>query len=176
MKATLDHVGIAVADLAQHAGHHRRGDPRQHNAPGRGGGTAGQRFDRLDALRGLAIVWMAAFHFCFDLNHFGFFNPKHNFYVDPFWTWQRVCIVSLFLLCAGAGQALALDAAQPWARFWRRWAQVAGSSGSVQVYELSGLARSMTDCTNAHVSIRPPATGRSPIPTKFFQLFVSTRR
>ena len=29
------------------------------------------RFDRLDALRGLAIVWMALFHFSFDLNHFG---------------------------------------------------------------------------------------------------------
>jgi len=26
------------------------------------------RFDRLDALRGFAVVWMAAFHFAFDLN------------------------------------------------------------------------------------------------------------
>ena len=29
------------------------------------------RFDRLDALRGVAIVWMAVFHFCFDLAYFG---------------------------------------------------------------------------------------------------------
>jgi uncharacterized membrane protein len=29
------------------------------------------RADRLDALRGAAIVWMVGFHFCFDLNHFG---------------------------------------------------------------------------------------------------------
>ena len=35
--------------------------------------TASARFARLDALRGIAIVWMAVFHFCFDLNHFGFF-------------------------------------------------------------------------------------------------------
>ena len=28
------------------------------------------RMDRLDALRGLAIVWMALFHLAFDLNHF----------------------------------------------------------------------------------------------------------
>ena len=28
---------------------------------------ASPRFDRLDRLRGLALLWMAAFHFCFDL-------------------------------------------------------------------------------------------------------------
>ena len=82
------------------------------------------RSDRLDALRGLAIVWMAAFHFGFDLNHFGWI--RQDFYRDPVWTWQRVCIVSLFLFCAGGGQALAVAAGQGKARFWRRWAQVAG--------------------------------------------------
>ena len=82
-----------------------------------------ERFDRLDALRGFAIVWMAAFHFSFDLNHAGF--TRQNFYTDPFWTWQRTCIVSLFLFCAGLGQAVALRQGQGWPRFWRRWAQVA---------------------------------------------------
>lgn len=81
------------------------------------------RFDRLDALRGAAIVWMAAFHFCFDLANFGLW--RQNFYDDPFWTWQRACIVSSFLFCAGLSQAVALDAGQRWPRFWRRWAQVA---------------------------------------------------
>lgn len=88
-------------------------------------GTSKQRFDRLDALRGLAIVWMALFHFGFDLNHFGLV-PKQNFYTDPQWTLQRACIVSLFLFCAGLGQAVAHDQAQGWPRFWKRWAQVAG--------------------------------------------------
>lgn len=82
------------------------------------------RSDRLDALRGLAIVWMAAFHFGFDLNHFGWI--QQNFYRDPVWTWQRTAIVSLFLFCAGGGQALAVLAGQGAARFWKRWAQVAG--------------------------------------------------
>lgn len=82
------------------------------------------RFDRLDALRGAAIVWMAAFHFAFDLNHFGWI--RQDFYGDPVWTWQRTAIVSLFLFCAGGGQALAVAAGQGAARFWRRWAQVAG--------------------------------------------------
>ncbi|MGY4829509.1 DUF1624 domain-containing protein [Sphaerotilaceae bacterium SBD11-9] len=82
------------------------------------------RFDRLDALRATAILWMAAFHFCFDLNHFKFISE--NFYRDPFWTVQRVVIVSLFMFCAGMGQAIAWEQRQGWRRFWRRWAQVAG--------------------------------------------------
>ncbi len=91
------------------------------------------RFDRLDALRGLAIVWMAVFHFCFDLNTFGLLSPRQNFYHDPFWTLQRVCIVSLFLFCAGMGQAAALHAGQSWTRFWRRWAQVAACAVLVSI-------------------------------------------
>jgi uncharacterized membrane protein len=82
------------------------------------------RFDAIDALRGVAIVWMTVFHFCFDLNHYGFL--RENFYADPLWTTQRTLIVSLFLFCAGLGQAVAVSQGQSWGRFWRRWAQVAG--------------------------------------------------
>jgi uncharacterized membrane protein len=82
------------------------------------------RFDRLDALRGAAMVWMAAFHFLFDLNHFGLI-ARQDFYRDPLWTLQRTAIVSLFLFCAGMGQAIAQHQGQPAARFWRRWGQVA---------------------------------------------------
>jgi len=83
-----------------------------------------RRFDRLDTLRAVAIVWMAVFHFSFDLAYFRF--TRQNFYTDPFWTVQRTCIVSLFLFCAGMGQAIAHEQGQGWPRFWRRWAQVAG--------------------------------------------------
>ncbi|MGM9514188.1 DUF1624 domain-containing protein [Roseateles sp. DB2] len=89
------------------------------------------RDDRLDALRGLAMVWMTVFHFSFDLQHYGFFRA--DFYGDPFWTWQRSGIVSLFLLCAGMGQAVALAQGQGWPRFWRRWRQVAGCALLVSV-------------------------------------------
>jgi uncharacterized membrane protein len=89
--------------------------------------AAQDRFDRLDALRGLAIVWMALFHFGFDLNHFGLLTtPPQRFHSDPLWANQRICIVSMFLFCAGLGQAVALQAGQGWPRFWRRWGQVAG--------------------------------------------------
>jgi uncharacterized membrane protein len=81
------------------------------------------RFERLDALRGLAMVWMTVYHFAFDLNHFRYI--QQNFYTDPFWTWQRSCIVALFLLCAGASQAVAMHQGQSWSRFWRRWGQIA---------------------------------------------------
>jgi uncharacterized membrane protein len=66
---------------------------------------------------------MTVFHFCFDLSHFGWW--KQNFYTDPFWTWQRTAIVSLFLFCAGLGQAVAVAQAQSWKRFWKRWGQIA---------------------------------------------------
>jgi uncharacterized membrane protein len=89
------------------------------------------RFDRLDALRATAIVWMAVFHFCFDLAHFRVI--REDFYRDPFWTVQRTCIVALFLICAGLGQAVAAEQGQTWPRFWRRWAQVAGCAVLVSV-------------------------------------------
>jgi len=103
------------------------------------------RFDRVDALRGVAIVWMALFHFGFDLNHFGLLVPKQNFYTDPFWTQQRTAIVSLFLFTAGLAQAVALDAGQGWPRFWRRWAQIAGcavlvSAGSALMFPNSWIS------------------------------------
>lgn len=104
---------------------------------------AAQRLERLDALRGLAMLWMTAFHFCFDLNHFGLIQQQ--FLVDPFWTWQRTCIVSLFLLCAGLGQSVALVQGQAWGRFARRWLQIAGcavlvSLGSWWVYPHSYIS------------------------------------
>ena len=69
------------------------------------------------------MVWMALFHFCFDLNNFGYI--RQDFYSDPLWTWQRTCILSLFLFTAGFSQAVAVNQNQTWWRFWRRWSQIA---------------------------------------------------
>jgi uncharacterized membrane protein len=89
------------------------------------------RAGALDALRGVAVLWMTIFHFAFDLNHFAFI--REDFYRDPLWTVQRTCILSLFLLCAGFGQAYAVHAGQSWTRFWRRWLQVAGCAVAVSL-------------------------------------------
>ena len=91
----------------------------------------GARHPRVDALRGLALVWMTAYHFAFDLNHFGYI--RQNFYDDPLWTLQRTAIVSLFLFTAGLGQVLAVQAGQGWRRFGRRWGQVAACAALVSL-------------------------------------------
>lgn len=69
------------------------------------------------------MVWMTLFHASFDLSHFGWW--PQNFRIDPFWTVQRSLIVGLFVLCAGAGQVLAVHSGQDWARFWQRWWRIA---------------------------------------------------
>ncbi|MFZ4479143.1 MAG: DUF1624 domain-containing protein [Rhodoferax sp.] len=86
--------------------------------------AATPRFEAVDALRGVAMLWMTFFHFSFDLNQFGYISQ--DFYHAPLWTWQRTLIVSLFLFCAGIGQAIALQQGQSWSRFWRRWSQIVG--------------------------------------------------
>jgi uncharacterized membrane protein len=93
---------------------------------GHGGWSTGAavRYDRVDALRGVAMVWMTLFHFSFDLSHFGYW--AQDFRGDAFWTVQRTLIVSLFLFCAGLGQAVAWHRGVGWLRFGRRWGQIAG--------------------------------------------------
>ena len=115
--------------------------------------TGAARLPRLDALRGAAIVWMALFHFAFDLNHVGLLQPAQDFYRDPLWTLQRTAIVTLFVACAGLGVAAALHGLAQGAtlrqrldaRFWRRWAQVAGcallvSAGSALMFPRSWIS------------------------------------
>ncbi len=68
------------------------------------------------------MLWMTLYHFCFDLNHFGYI--RQDFYSATLWTTQRTLILSLFLFCAGLGQGIALAQGQSWLRFGRRWAQI----------------------------------------------------
>lgn len=77
------------------------------------------------------MVWMTAFHFCFDLSYLGIW--AQDFYRDPFWVWQRTAIVSLFLFCAGLAQAVALAQNVPWGRFLRRWGVVAACALAVSM-------------------------------------------
>ena len=112
-------------------------------APSGDNAHRGERFERLDALRGVASVWMAAFHFCFDLNYYGFL--RQDFHTDPLWTVQRSAIVTLFLFCVGLGQAVALEQGQTKRRFWRRWAQIAGcavavSAGSALMFPQTSIS------------------------------------
>lgn len=98
------------------------------------------RFDRVDALRGVAMLWMTVFHFCFDLSHFSYWIQ--DFRTDSIWTLQRTAIVSLFLFCAGLGQAIAVDRGQGWWRFGKRWAQIVGGAVLVTAGSIAMFPRS----------------------------------
>jgi uncharacterized membrane protein len=89
------------------------------------------RLDRLDSARGAAMVWMTVFHFCFDLNNAGLIQL--DFHHNPLWTWQRTCILSLFLLCAGAGQAVAHARGQSWRAFGMRCLQIGAGAALVSL-------------------------------------------
>jgi uncharacterized membrane protein len=91
------------------------------------------RWPRVDALRGVAMLWMAIFHFDFDLNHFGFIEPKQRFFSDPFWVTQRTGILSLFLFAAGLSLALGFARQRSALQFWRRWGQVAAGAALVSL-------------------------------------------
>jgi uncharacterized membrane protein len=63
-----------------------------------------QRLTHIDLLRGAAIALMVAFHFSYDLSHFGF--AAFDFHNDPFWLHARTFILSLFLLLVGISLVL----------------------------------------------------------------------
>jgi uncharacterized membrane protein len=91
--------------------------------------TTPYRLAHLDALRGAAMVWMTLYHFCFDLNYFGWI--QQDFYNNPVWTWQRSAIVSLFLFCVGWSQASSALGSH---RFlWKRWLQIALCAALVSI-------------------------------------------
>jgi uncharacterized membrane protein len=83
----------------------------------------------IDALRGLAILAMVAYHFCFDLQYFGL--TGWNVYRDPFWLNARTLILSSFLLIAGVSLVLADRGGPSPARFWRHVRNIAACAAVV---------------------------------------------
>ena len=98
------------------------------------------RVAAIDALRGLAIAAMVAYHFAFDLAYFRI--TRADFYRDPFWLHSRTAILSSFLLLAGLSLVLAERSGRGRARFWRHVAIItacalAVSAGSYLVFPKS---------------------------------------
>ncbi len=88
--------------------------------------VAPSRIPAIDNLRGLAIIAMVVYHFCFDLRHFGFITA--DLYRDPFWLHARTAILSSFLLLAGISLVLAQRDARGRDRFWHHIARVAAAA------------------------------------------------
>ncbi len=89
------------------------------------------RIDGVDALRGVAILAMIAYHFCFDLRFYRV--VAWDFEHDPFWLVARTLILGTFLLVAGVGLVLADRAGSPPAHFWKRFAVIAACALAVSV-------------------------------------------
>lgn len=62
-----------------------------------------ERYPEIDALRGLALVCMAAYHLTYDLVLFGLVNLA---FWEGFWWWFPRCIAAAFVTLAGLSMAL----------------------------------------------------------------------
>lgn len=91
----------------------------------------------IDVARGVAIVQMVAYHFCYDLSHFGWLHVALT--REPGWIAWRSAIVTQFLALVGVCMALPVHADPPGlaARVAartvgsRRWWQIAGCAALV---------------------------------------------
>jgi uncharacterized membrane protein len=107
--------------------------------PARGGQTAEPaRLAAVDMARGLAIAQMVVYHFCYDLNHFGWLHATMT--REPGWIAWRSAIVAQFLFLVGVSLTLRRgSAAADGTLFTWRWLQIAGcaalvSAGSALIF------------------------------------------
>lgn len=93
--------------------------------------SGSHRVDAVDALRGVALVAMIAYHFCFDLSYLRI--AAFDFYRDPWWLHARTAILSSFLLLAGVSLVLAERTVDGRARFWRHVVRIAACAAVVSL-------------------------------------------
>ena len=84
------------------------------------------RFAVLDIARGLAIVAMAIYHFCWDLAYFRFMTADVGFGLG--WVIFGRLVLTAFLLLVGVGLVLGHGGGIRWPAFWRREAMVVGAA------------------------------------------------
>lgn len=84
------------------------------------------RLPLIDALRGIAVVQLIAYHFVYDLKYYGWIHVVMT--RDQPWVGWRTAIVTQFLLLVGVGLALRASYKPAWSDFFKRWAQVVGAA------------------------------------------------
>ena len=90
---------------------------------------AGRRTPRLqgiDAARGVALIAMAIYHFCWDLEFFGYIASGTA--GTGLWKLFARSIASSFLFLVGVGLVLGHSPSIRWASFFKRCARIAGAA------------------------------------------------
>ena len=114
--------------------------------------AAPARIDGVDALRGIAILAMIAYHFSYDLRFYGV--VAWDFEHGPFWLVTRTLIAGTFLMVAGVGLVLADRAGAPPSHFWKRFGVIAAcalaaSIGSYMVFPRTFIYFGILHCIAA---------------------------
>jgi uncharacterized membrane protein len=127
---------------------------------------AATRIPAIDALRGLAIVAMIAYHFAFDMRYFHVIQA--DFESDPFWLGARAAIVTSFLLLVGVSLVLSEKAGASRAAFWRRVGVIAScalaaSIGSAILYPQTFIYFGILHCIAVSTVLAQPFLRRAGI-------------
>jgi len=85
----------------------------------------------LDQIRGIGVILMIIFHFCYDLK-------MHQLPSIPgdstlFWYWLPRLIVFIFLFCVGAALRMAHQSTIQWRAFFNRFLKIAGAAFSISI-------------------------------------------
>lgn len=83
------------------------------------------RIEAVDEIRGIALVLMAVFHFCYDLSLYGLVAFDND---APFWAGFRFVIVTLFFATVGISLVLANRRGIRWRAFWSRECRILGGA------------------------------------------------
>jgi uncharacterized membrane protein len=89
------------------------------------------RVHLLDLARGIAILAVIAYHFCWDLEEFGV--VQFDLFVAPFWLAARTAIAGAFLFIAGVSLVLAAAPGIDWRRWGIRFAKIFAAAVLVSV-------------------------------------------
>jgi uncharacterized membrane protein len=77
------------------------------------------RIALVDMARGLALLGVIFYHFCWDLRYFEFIAVDISF--SPGWFYFARSLLASFLFLAGVSLVLAHGQGVRWRAFWRRW-------------------------------------------------------
>ena len=86
------------------------------------------RRPELDAWRGVAVLLMIIFHFCYDLSYYQYLTLQFD---APFWRGFRTLILLLFFNLVGIGLVLSHCPRVRWRAFGRRLAKLIAAAASI---------------------------------------------